>query len=588
MTSRVALRPLVRVLRARAKGQDPDLIEQENRYARHLEAQNVARAQAEGRLLLLSLLFVLCFGLVGVQMVKVAVSDVSEPKVLSTSAPILAQRADIVDRHGRLLATNRTTHSLYAQPQEMIDPYAAASGLVDIFPDLDYDRLIKDFTGERKFLWVKRKIAPEQQQAVHDLGEPGLLFGPREERLYPNGRLAAHILGGTRFGREGVLSAELVGQAGIERYFDDYLSDPANGETPLELSIDLSVQTTLQEVLAGGMAMLSAQGAAAVMMDIHTGEVISLVSLPDFDPNARPRPFAGEDAGLNPRFNRAVQGMYELGSTFKIFTAAQAVQMGIATPQTQIPAQSPFKWGKYKIGEFDGKNFGPSLSLTDMIVKSSNVATAHLARDIGINAQQEFLGALGFFEPSPIELIEAKNAKPLLPRNWSELSTLTIAYGHGLSASPLHLATGYASLLNGGTKVSPTLLKQNVLDQGEGDRIVSQEVSRAAREMLRAVVTSDEGTASFADVSGYRVGGKTGTADKPLSDAAGYYEDKTITTFASVFPADDPEYILIVTLDEAVDTAGEKPRRSAGWTAVPVAGEMIRRTAPLLGLRPEF
>lgn len=585
MTGRTPLRPLARILRARQKGENPDAIERENLRLRHEEMNDRSRLRAEGRLLVLGLGFLSAFAVVGLRMGQVAATLPEEPRAVTSGTPILAQRADIVDRNGRILATNRTTHSLYAQPHQMIDPLHAAKELARIFPDLDEERLIKDFTGKRKFLWIKKKIAPEQQQAVHDIGEPGLLFGPREERLYPNGKLAAHVLGGTKFGREGVMSAEIVGQSGIEKFADDYLRDPANGDAPLQLSIDLTVQSTVREVLYGGMRMLDAKGAAAVMMDARTGEIVSLVSLPDFDPNSRPDYVEGRKQTDNPRFNRAVQGVYELGSTFKIFAAAQAMELGLANANTQIPATPPFRWGKHRIGEFEGHNYGPTLSLHDMIVKSSNVATAHVAKDIGVARQKEFLGKLGFFEPTPVELIEAASAKPLLPPNWSELSTLTISFGHGLSASPLHLATAYASLLNGGTLVKPTLLKQAGYVP-QGPRVVRPEVSAASRSMLYSVVHDPEGTASFANVPGYMVAGKTGTADKPRENGRGYYEDKTITTFASVFPADKPTYVLVVTLDEAIETTGPKPRRTAGWTAVPVAAEIIRRTAPLMGLRP--
>ncbi len=585
MSIRTPLRPLARILDARQKGENPDAIERENLRLRHEEMRDKARLRAEGRLLVLGLCFVSAFALVGARMGQVAVTVPLEPKAAATGTPILAQRADIVDRNGRILATNRVTHSLYAQPQEMIDPVHAAKELVRIFPDLEEERLIRDFTGSRKFLWIKKKIAPEQQQAVHDIGEPGLLFGPREERLYPNGRLAAHVLGGTKFGREGVMSAEIVGQFGIEKARDDYLRDPANGDKPLQLSIDLTVQSTVREVLYGGMRMLDAKGASAVMMDVHSGEIIALVSLPDFDPNSRPT-FGGKNPEDNPRFNRTVQGVYELGSTFKIFAAAQAMELGLAGPETQIPATPPFRWGKHRIGEFEGHNYGPTLSLSGMIVKSSNVATAHVAQQIGVERQKDFLKKLGFFEPVPIELAEAPAGKPLVPPNWSELSTLTIGFGHGLSASPLHLATAYSSLLNGGTIVTPTLIKRTGYT-AKGPRIVREDVSAASRTMLRQVVADPSGTASFAEVPGYQVGGKTGTADKP-KPTGGYYEDKTITTFASVFPADKPKYVLVVSLDEPIETSGSKPRRTAGWTAVPVAAEVIRRTAPLMDLRPEI
>ncbi|WP_188528891.1 peptidoglycan D,D-transpeptidase FtsI family protein [Sinisalibacter lacisalsi] len=580
--TRVPLRPLARVLDARAKGENPDRIERENLRKRHEDIRDRARLRAEGRLVVLAGLFFCAFLVVGVRMGAIAASEPAEPRAQAAGAQIAAARADIVDRRGRLLATNLVTHALYAQPPMMVEPERAARELVRIFPDLDEERLLGWFAGDRKFLWIKKKISPEQKQAVFDIGEPGLLFGPREMRLYPNGAIAAHILGGARFGREGVDAAEVIGVAGIEKAFDERLRDPARAGDPLRLTIDLTVQAAVERVLEGGMVMMNAKGATAVLMEARTGEVVALASLPDFDPNDRPRPLTEGDASNSPLFNRAVQGLYELGSTFKIFAVAQALEMGQVNPSTMIDTRGPLTWGKFRIRDF--RDYGAQLSVTDVIVKSSNIGTARIAMDIGAERQRAFLAGLGFTEPTAVELVEAPGSKPLLPPNWSEISTMTISYGHGLSASPLHLATAYASLLNGGHKVSPTLVRG--APAARGPRVVSEETSAIARQMLRQVVT--RGTASFGDVPGYAVGGKTGTADKPRLKGGGYYEDKVIATFASVFPAHDPRYVLVVTLDEPVETSGREPRRTAGWTAVPVAAEMIRRVAPLLGLKPEI
>ena len=578
---RTPLRPLARVLKARAKGENPDMIEAENRARRHEAMADKQRARAEGRLLVLGLAFFCAFGVIGLRMGALASSVPEEPRAAVAGNPIIGQRADIVDRNGRLLATNLQTHSLYAHPRDMLDPVHTAKGLVRIFPELDEAELLADFTGDRRFLWIRRQISPEQMQAVHDIGSPGLLFGPREMRLYPNGPVAAHILGGASYGREGVASAEVIGVAGVERQFDAFLRDPANEGAPLALSLDLTVQAAAEQVLLGGMKLMNAKGAASVLMDIHTGEIVSMVSLPDFDPNNRPRVLTTGDQSDSPLFNRAVQGVYELGSVFKIFTTAQAIDLGLVNADTMIDTQGPLTWGRFRIRDFH--DYGPELSTTDVIVESSNIGTARIAMQIGAERQRDFLGALGFLEPTPLEMVEAPTGRPLLPPNWSEISTMTISYGHGLSSSPVHLAAGYASLLNGGTKVEPTLLRQR--NPARGPRVVSEEVSAISRSMLRQVVT--RGTASFGEVQGYAVGGKTGTADKPRAAGGGYYDDKVISTFASVFPANDPKYVLIVTLDEPSENSGAEPRRTAGWTAVPVAAEMIRRVAPLLGLRPQ-
>ncbi|EKE45334.1 Cell division protein FtsI/penicillin-binding protein 2 [Oceaniovalibus guishaninsula JLT2003] len=579
---RKPLRPLAHILAARQQGENPDTIERENRRLRHEEARDRARSRAEGRLLLLAGMFFLAFATVGLRMGLLSASEAAEPRTYAAGNSIVAQRADIVDRNGRILATNLSTFSLYAQPPNMIDKPGAAKKLAAIFPDLKEDELLADFTGKRKFLWIKKKLSPEQKQAVHDIGDPGLLFGPREMRLYPNGTLAAHILGGTRFEREGVHSAELVGVAGVEKAMDAVLRDPARDGAPLQLSIDLTVQNAMRDVLGNGMKLMNAKGAAGILMDVHTGEILSMVSLPDFDPNDRPRPLTKGEAADSPLFNRAVQGVYELGSTFKIFTVAQAMELGLVSPDTMVDANAPMRWGRFTIKEFQNKNYGPLLSVSDVIVKSSNVGTAKLALQIGGARQKAFLESFGVFDPLPVELVEAPGAKPLVPPKWSEIVTITASYGHGFSASPLHLASAYASLLNGGTLVRPTLLRTD--RQVVGPRIVSPAVSAASAQMLRDVVL--HGTATFGAVPGYEVGGKTGTANKVRPDGRGYLKDKNINTFAAVFPSSAPRYVIVVSLDEASDNTGSEPRRTAGWTAVPVTSAIVTRVAPLLGLAP--
>ncbi len=576
---RTPLRPLARILTARAKGENPDEIERENIRLRHEEMRDRSRDQAEGRLLMLGLFFFAAFTLVGARMGLMAAAPPQEPQVASSGPSISAGRTDIVDRDGRVLATNLSTYSLYAQPQDMIDPVHVAKALVKIFPDLDEPRLVKDFTGERTFVWIKKTLSPEQMQAVHDIGDPGLLFGPREMRLYPNGHLAAHILGGASFGREGVDSAEVIGVAGIEKQYDSYLRDPANAGQPLQLSIDLTVQAATREVLDAGMHMMNAKGAAAILMNARTGEIISMVSLPDFDPNNRPAPLVKGNPADSPLFNRAVQGLYELGSTFKIFDVGQALDLGLITPQTIIDTR-PFRYGKFLI--HDDHNYGSQLSVIDVIRQSSNIGAARIAMLFGGAKQKPFLKSLGLLDPSPVELAEAPYVRPQYPTNWSDISTMTVSYGHGIAVSPLMLCTAYASMLNGGTRVYPTLIKTD--HPQVGPRIISEATSAKLREMLRYVVTS--GTASRGDVKGYDVGGKTGTADK-VNPQGGYYNDKVVSTFAAVFPVNNPQYVLVVTLDEPSDNVDSQPRRTAGYTAVPVAAEIIRRAAPLLGMRPE-
>lgn len=581
--TRTPLRPLARILSARKMGENPDKIERENLRLRHEATRDKSRARAEGRLLFLGLAFFAAFSLIGTRMGMLAASEPEESQVHASGAPILAQRADITDRNGRVLATNMQTYALYAQPKDMVDPARVASELATIFPDMKSADLLRRLTDGRSFMWLRRVLSPEQMQQVHDIGDPGLLFGPREMRLYPNGTLAAHVLGGASFGAEGVLSAEVIGTAGIEKAMDARLRDPAQAGTPLTLSLDLTIQATIEEVLATGMQMMNAKGAAAILMDVHTGEIISLASLPTFDPNNRPNQAITGDPGDSPLFNRAVQGVYELGSTFKIFAVAQAMELGLVNPSTMIDVTPPLRMGRFNINEFEGKNYGPMLSVADIIKKSSNVGTGKIALLIGGVRQKAFLTSLGLLDLSPVEVVEARAGKPLIPKRWPDIVTVTAAYGQGISSSPMNLAAAYATIANGGTRVVPTLVHSKAPQLGQ--RVISAATARAAVDMLRLVVT--DGTASLADVPGYFVAGKTGTADKPKK-GGGYYEDKVVNTFASMFPANDPAYVLLVTLDEPVETSGAEPRRTAGWTSVPVAAEIIRRVAPLLGLRPRL
>lgn len=577
--TRTPLRPLARVLQARQAGHNPDLIEAENRRLRAEALRDGARARAEVRLMVLGAFFSCFFIAIIVKMAMVATSAPVEPQSGGGASDIIAMRADIVDRQGRILATNFDTYSIYAQPRDMVDPAYAAQELARIFPEMSEEDLLKNFNGQRSFVWIRRQASPEQIQAVHDIGEPGLLFGPREMRLYPNGPLAGHILGGTRFEHEDVNSAALRGVAGVERQFDEFLSDPANEGRPLRLSIDLTIQDAMERILHSGMMWMNAKGAAGIILDVHTGEIIAMASLPDFDPNDRPVVQTTGDQADSPLFNRAVQGIYELGSTFKIFAVAQAMELGLVNPETMIQTSPGIRMGGFTISDFH--NYGRENSVSEVIVKSSNIGTAHIAEMIGGERQQSFLRSLGLLDLSPVELGEARAGKPQFPRQWGELSTMTVSYGHGVAASPLHLAAAYATIANGGVTVTPTLLHGQPREPGE--RVMSAETAQHAVDMLRQVVV--RGTATMGEVHGYQVAGKTGTADK-VRPTGGYYEDKVIATFAGMFPASAPQYVVVVTLDEPVDTVGTEPRRTAGWTSVPVAAELIRRVGPLLGVRP--
>ncbi|CAI8220863.1 putative peptidoglycan D,D-transpeptidase FtsI [marine metagenome] len=579
---RKPLRPLARIFSARSAGEDPDLVELTNRRERAEIQHGRMLRKTQRRLIMIGCIFIISFGVIGMQMTALAMTEPSEPKAQNSINDISVSRADIVDRNGRILATNIETHSLYVHPKQLADPSGTALRLAEIFQDIDAITLKARFNGKQNFLWLRSAISPEEKQAVHDIGDPGLLFGPREMRLYPNGKLAGHILGGTTFGKQGVHSAEVIGVAGVEKEFDELLRDPKYNGRPLKLSVDLSVQSALEKVLRGGMQLMNAKAASAVLMEVHTGEIFAMSSLPDFDPNNRPIGLTKGDQSDDPLFNRAVQGLYEQGSVFKTFTVAQAMELGLVEADTMIDTKR-FRWGKYAIKDY--RNYGPELTVEKVLVKSSNVGTARLSQMIGADSQKSFLKSLGLLATTPIELVEGSTAKPQFPSKWSEIATMTISYGHGISGSPLHLAAAYSAIVNGGTFVSPTILQKSVSEVGA--RIISKNVSDQLRSMLRDVVRTPEGTANLGEVSGYSVGGKTGTAEK-ISKTGGYDAERVLATFASFFPSEDPKYVLIITLDEPEDRMGVEPKRTAGYTAVPVAAEVIRRVAPLLGLVPKI
>jgi cell division protein FtsI (penicillin-binding protein 3) len=538
-----------------------------------------ALARAEWRLALVAFAFLLGFTAVAGRMAALALSTPSEPQTAEADRAAVASRASIVDRAGRELAVNLPAWTVYAHPHEMDDPAEAARKLAAALPGVDADTLAARFAAGRRFAWVKRPISPDERQAVHDLGLPGVYFGAREERVYPAGPVAAHLLGGARAGDEGVNGAETLGLAGVERFFDERLRDPARTE-PLRLSIDLPVQAALTDALRAGMKEMNALGAAGVLLHARTGQVRALVSLPDFDPNARPVENDPEVKRTRPTMNRVAEGVFELGSTFKPLVAALAMDQGLVGPETMMDARGPLVWGRHRIRDFH--RMPASMSVTQAMTKSSNVVTARLALMVGTPKVQQYFRDLGFFEATPLEIAEARLGRPLLPPRWVDISTITISFGHGLAATPLHLAAAYATIVNGGYRIRPTLDPDSP-GPAESDRVISARTSLAMRAILRETVT--HGTGKRAEAPGYEVGGKTGTADKPRP-GGGYFKDKVMSTFAAAFPMSNPEYVLVVTLDEPENREGPIARRTAGVTAAPVAGAAIRRIAPLLGLRP--
>ena len=529
------------------------------------------------RILFGAVMFGLCFLVLASQLTAVVLEGRATKTTFDDWEERQKQRADIVDRNGRMLATNAQTHSLYAHPYEMSagDVERIMEEFVVIFPDLDLERLGSQLNPNRKFVWIRSRISPRQMQAVNEIGVPGLHFGKREARIYPNGKLGSHVLGGTKYGVEDVKWAEIVGVRGVEKELEPLLLDLPEGKQELLLSVDLRLQGIVEEVLAHGVKLYHARSGSAVLMDANTGEVLSLASYPDFDPNNRDEYFRKTKSDHGPLFNNAVQGLFELGSTFKIFAAAQALDLGLVNTDTLIDTRK-LRIGGRVIKDYLGD--GEPITVEQVIVKSSNVGAARLGIMIGKARQRQFMERLGFGEPTGLEVSESRISKPILPARWGELSTVTISFGHGLAISPVHLATAYASIVNGGCKVVPTILRVEVISD-ECDRVVSKSTSRQVSQLLGEVVNS--GTATKARMDTVSVGGKTGTADK-VHPNGGYYDDRVIATFASVFPIEQPQFVLVLTLDEPTTNDGSKWQRGAGNTAVPVAAEIISRVSPFL------
>lgn len=541
---------------------------------RTVGARERPASRDEWRLSLVFCAFMLAYAAVGLRMGLLALSEPEEPQITAHVRDIKPVRGEIWDRNGAMLAGNLPGWSLYANPQVISDKAGTAAELAAIFPELSREEILKQLQRESRFAWIKRPITPTQRQQVLELGNPGLDFASREVRIYPSANLASHILGGVKTHIEAVDYSELRGSAGIEHFANERLSDRNLADQPLRLSIDTAAQRVVEEVLDLGISRFHAKGGTGILLDVRTGEIVAMASLPNFDPNKAPGKFEGK-ASDNPRFNRAVLGLYELGSTFKTLTAAIALEMGVVEPEMPLDTATPVRFGRH---QFRDKHPKPNLSVTDVVVRSSNVGAIRMAQQVGTPRFREALGKLGLFEPLPVELAEARRSRPALPREWTELSTITISFGHGMSVSPLHLAAAYATLANGGRKVTPTLMAGG---HPPGEQVFSPRTSAQMMRILRETVY--RGTALRADVPGYEVGGKTGTAEK-LSARGGYADDRVLATFAGVFPTSNPAYVILVSLDEPTDP--ESGKREASRTAVPVAGEIVRRVAPLMGLRP--
>ncbi len=530
---------------------------------------------ARTRVLIAGVVFALGFLTVGARLVDVTLlQNGREPRLASAppAAALEMDRANIVDRNGVLLATSLSTASLYANPNLIIDARDAAAKLAAVLPDLDRGELLAKLASDRSFVWIKRNLTPRQQFEVNRLGIPALSFQREERRVYPHGALTAHIVGYTGIDNRGL--------AGLEQSMDEALRRAPEASAPraktgeaLQLSLDIRLQHGLRQELQRTVAEFDALGASGIVLDARNGEILAMVSLPDFDP---------VDAGTaepEQRFNRNTLGLYEMGSTFKLFTAAMALESGAVGLHDGFDATQPIKVSRFTIKDYQGKKRW--LSVPEIIMYSSNIGAAKMALAVGGQRQRDYLGKLGLLKASTVELPEI--ATPLAPERWRDINTMTIGFGHGISVSPLHMAAGVGAIASGGVLHPVTLLKRPEGVAAPGQRVLSPQTAEQVWGLMRMVV--EKGTGKTADVPGYLVGGKTGSAEKPAGKA--YRKSALISSFVGAFPMNDPRYVVVVVVDEPHGTKQSHGYATGGWVAAPTVGRIVARMATLLGIKPQ-
>ena len=535
-------------------------------------ANSLPRDAIRGRIRFMAVVFLAAFMAVIGRLVMFGVADTSASASVNGNASTATSRPDIVDRNGEILATDIKMASLYAEPRNILDPDEATELLTGVLPDLDAVALRQRLSTNAGFAWIKREITPSEQRRIHALGIPGVGFLTENRRFYPGGPTAAHLVC--------LVNVDNQGIAGLEKYIDDaWLADLhaagfARGRElePVRLSVDLRVQHIVRDELVGAMERYDAIAATAIVLDVHTGEVIAMASLPDFDPN---NPV---DALKPDRLNRMSAGAYELGSVFKSFTFAMALDSGAVSMSDRIDATSAIRVGRFTINDFHGKH--RVLTVPEVFIYSSNIGSARMALKVGGERQQEYLRRFGLLTRLETELPEV--ARPIVPAKWSELTSMTVAFGHGLAVTPLATAVADAALVNGGLLHAPTFLPRTRAEAERlAVRVIHPETSDQLRYLLR--LNSEKGSGRRAEVPGYRVGGKTGTAEKVENGR--YSANKRLNSFFAAFPMDDPQYAILVVLDEP------KAEKQGGGTtaaanAAPTVAAIIRRAAALLGVEP--
>jgi cell division protein FtsI (penicillin-binding protein 3) len=530
-------------------------------------AERAYLARSRYRFRLACLAFALGFLAIGGRLVTLGFADTGQNSGGLYDISSTVHRPDIFDRDRRLLATDIKGATLYADPARVIDIDELAEQITSVLPDVKAKDLRARLRQGGRFVRIKRELTPKQQAEIHELGLPGLGFIEEYRRVYPVGATAGHVVG--------LVDVDNKGLAGIEKFIDDNPQLTMTGDEAIELSLDLGVQYVLREELGSAMATYRAKAAAGVVIDVHSGEVLALASLPDYDPNRR------EQALDKDRLNRIVFGVYEMGSVFKVFTVAGVLDTGLASMRSHYDASSPIHYASFTIDDFHGKK--RSLSVPEVFIYSSNIGAAKMALDMGVDRHRAFLKKLGLMNRVPTELGES--AAPIIPAHWQKLNTMTIAFGHGLSVTPLQLAAATLPLVNGGMAVTPTFLPRSREEgMSEGHRVLKPETSASMVKLMRLNVL--KGTAKRADAEGYRVGGKTGTAEKVVHGR--YSTSALLTSFLAAFPTDAPEYVVLVMLDEPQRVPESSNQATAGVNAAPVVGRIVARIAPILGVTPQL
>jgi len=534
------------------------------------------RAKAGARVGLAIVVFSLIYAVIAGRLAVFGLTaDPHGARRLHTQDRVATARPDILDRNGEILATDVTVPSLFAEPRRIIDVDEAVELLTAVMPDLDASEVRDRLSTHKGFIWLKREITPKQMREVHRLGIPSVGFLNENKRVYPNGPTVSHLIGHVNIDNQGIAGIEkwLDGRGLAALHMAGFATDRL--QKPVELAVDLRVEHALRDELLAARDKFKAQAAAGLVTDVNTGEVVAMVSVPDYNPN-NPR------EALDPtRINQLTTGVYEMGSTFKLLTIGMALDSGKVTLGSSFDARVPLRYGRFNISDYHPQR--RILTVPEVFTYSSNIGTARMALAMGVEHHQWFLRKMGQLDRLRTELPES--AEPLVPKRWKELNTVTIAFGHGLSVAPLQAVMAISALMNGGYLIPPTFLKRTPEEAGKlAKRVVRPETSDMMRYLMR--LNAEKGTASKANVKGYYVGGKTGSSEKVVNGR--YSKTKLLNSFTAVLPADKPRYLILIMLDEPKAIPGTHGYATSGWNAVPTGGKLIARIAPLLGIAPRF